>query len=70
MPGLILFAVVLFALQPFLHFHLHKHLRSKAKHSYTLMWIGLALFLSPLWRLLRRGLRLPDAGFSGLHQPA
>jgi uncharacterized membrane protein YfcA len=30
-PGLILFAVLLFAFQPFLHFHLHKQMHAKTK---------------------------------------
>jgi uncharacterized membrane protein YfcA len=30
-PGLILFAVILFAAQPFLHFHLQKHMRMNTK---------------------------------------
>jgi len=42
-PGLILFAVILFALQPFLHFHLHRHMQaSKRTRSHaTLLLIGL-----------------------------
>jgi len=43
-PGLILFAVVLFALQPYLHFHLHKHMGAKKSRPRTLLWIALALF--------------------------
>jgi uncharacterized membrane protein YfcA len=42
-PGLLMVAVVLFALQPFLHSHLHRHLLGKAKGSFTLPLIGLAL---------------------------
>lgn len=44
-PGLILFAVVLFAFQPLLHFHLHKQLKqkSKKKDNGPLLFIGLAL---------------------------
>lgn len=42
-PGLILFAVVLFAFQPLLHFHLHRHLRSRIKNSHTLIFIAMAL---------------------------
>ncbi|MEO8104886.1 MAG: sulfite exporter TauE/SafE family protein [Candidatus Saccharibacteria bacterium] len=41
-PGLILFAVVLFAFQPLIHFHLHSHMRSRAKNNRTLALIGLA----------------------------
>jgi uncharacterized membrane protein YfcA len=44
-PGLVLFAVVLFALQPFLHFHLHKHMHAsmRKKSQLTILLIGLAL---------------------------
>lgn len=42
-PGLLMVAVLLFAVQPFLHFHLHRHLLGKAKGSSTLTLIGLAL---------------------------
>lgn len=42
-PGLILFAVVLFAFQPLLHFHLHSHMRSRAKNNRTLALIALAI---------------------------
>lgn len=43
LPGLILFAVVLFAFQPLLHFHLHRHLKSRSKDISPLVFIGLAL---------------------------
>ena len=43
-PGLIFFAVVLFALQPFLHFHLHRHLRapkrSRSRTTFGLIGLG------------------------------
>lgn len=42
-PGLVLFAVVLFAFQPFLHFHLNRHLRAKSKRLRPLILIALAL---------------------------
>lgn len=42
-PGLILFAVVLFAFQPLLHFHVHQHLRSRKQDLSKLLMIGLAL---------------------------
>lgn len=42
-PGLLMVAVLLFAVQPFLHFHLRRHLLGKAKGSSTLTLIGLAL---------------------------
>jgi uncharacterized membrane protein YfcA len=43
-PILIIFAVVLFAIQPFLHFHLHRHISRKSQNNQTLLLIGLALF--------------------------
>ncbi|MDL2341683.1 MAG: sulfite exporter TauE/SafE family protein [Patescibacteria group bacterium] len=42
-PGLILFAVVLFAFQPLLHFHVHKQLKTKKVDNRPLLYIGLAL---------------------------
>ena len=42
-PGLVLFAVILFAFQPYLHFHLHRHLRGRSKAIKPLVIIGLAL---------------------------
>lgn len=42
-PALILFAVILFAVQPFVHFHLHRHIRGKTKSQLTLFFIALAL---------------------------
>jgi uncharacterized protein len=42
-PGLIFFAVVLFAFQPVLHFHLHRHMHSRTKNRLTLILIALAL---------------------------
>ena len=42
-PALVIFAVILFAIQPFLHFHLHKHLHSKTRSAMTLIFISLAL---------------------------
>jgi uncharacterized membrane protein YfcA len=42
-PSLILFAVVLFAFQPFLHFRLHRHMHSKSKRPKSLVPISLAL---------------------------
>lgn len=43
-PGLVLFAVILFAFQPFLHAHLHRHIKSNKKALQPLALIGLALF--------------------------
>lgn len=42
-PALVLFAVVLFAFQPFLHLHLHRHIRGKRKAIKPLLIISLAL---------------------------
>ena len=42
-PGLILFAVVLFAFQPLLHFHVHKQLNTKKIDNGPLLYIGLSL---------------------------
>lgn len=42
-PALVLFAVALFAIQPFIHFHLHRHIRGKTKSRLTLALISLAL---------------------------
>lgn len=42
-PGLILFAVVLFAFQPLLHFHVHKQLKAKKVDNRPLLYVGLAL---------------------------
>lgn len=43
-PGLIIFAVALFAFQPFLHSYLHKHMRTRSKRVKPLVIIGLGLF--------------------------
>jgi uncharacterized membrane protein YfcA len=42
-PWLILFAVVLFAYQPFLQMHLHRHMHSKRKVAGSLIPLGIAL---------------------------
>jgi uncharacterized membrane protein YfcA len=42
-PLLILFAVILFSAQPFLHLHLHRHISKKSKNNQALVLIGLAL---------------------------
>jgi hypothetical protein len=42
-PGLVLFAIVLFAFQPYLHFHLHRHIHGKRKALRPLLLIALAL---------------------------
>ena len=42
-PALVLFAVVLFAFQPLLHFHLNRHLRGKNKALQPIVLIAVAL---------------------------
>jgi uncharacterized membrane protein YfcA len=42
-PGLVGFAVILFAFQPLLHFHLNRHIKSKRKALRPLLIIALAL---------------------------
>ena len=42
-PVLVFLAVVLFAIQPLLHFHLHKHLKNKSRSIKPLVWISIAL---------------------------
>lgn len=42
-PVLVLFGVALFAFQPLLHFHLHRHLKGRAKTSLPLVLLALAL---------------------------
>lgn len=42
-PGLILFAVILFAFQPLLHFHVHKQLKTRQVDNRPLFIISLAL---------------------------
>jgi uncharacterized membrane protein YfcA len=48
-PWLLLVAVGLFAFQPFLHNHLHHHLKSKYKPIKPLLLIALALFPLPIY---------------------
>lgn len=48
-PGLVLFAVLLFALQPFLHFHLHRHLRRRHGFNLTLLLIGLGFLPTAIY---------------------
>lgn len=43
-PALVIFAVVLFAFQPLLHFHLHRHIRGLSKGLQPLVLIAIALF--------------------------
>lgn len=42
-PGLILFAVLLFTFQPFLHRYLRRHISHRSRNLQTLLWISLAL---------------------------
>lgn len=42
-PGLVLFGVVLFAFQPLMHFHLHRHLKGRAKTTLPLILLGLSI---------------------------
>jgi uncharacterized membrane protein YfcA len=43
-PGLILFAVLLFAFQPLIHFHLRRDISRHSRNMQTLFFIALALF--------------------------
>jgi uncharacterized protein len=47
-PGLILFAVVLFAFQPLLHFHIHRHIHSRPKYRDLQTFLIIALALLPV----------------------
>jgi uncharacterized membrane protein YfcA len=42
-PALVLFGVILFAFQPLMHFHLHKHLQGRYKTIFPLLILGLAI---------------------------
>lgn len=42
-PVLVLFGVALFAFQPLLHFHLHRHLKGRARTIAPLLFIGMAM---------------------------
>lgn len=42
-PGLVLCGVLLFAIQPLLHFHLHRHLKGRAKTALPLIILGAAI---------------------------
>lgn len=43
-PGLVLGGVVLFVVQPLLHFHVHRHLKGRAKTALPLLILGTAVF--------------------------
>jgi uncharacterized membrane protein YfcA len=42
-PGLVLFAIILFAFQPLIHFRLHRHMHSKSKKPKSLLPLSIAL---------------------------
>lgn len=42
-PGLVLFGVALFAFQPLLHFHLHRHVKGVKRNWWPMVLLGLAL---------------------------
>jgi uncharacterized membrane protein YfcA len=42
-PGLVLFGVALFAFQPLLHFHLHQHVKGKARAALPMIILGVAM---------------------------
>jgi uncharacterized membrane protein YfcA len=48
-PFLVLLSVIIFALQPLLHFHLMRHIRSRHKSMLKLGLIGLALFVATIY---------------------
>ncbi len=48
-PVLVIFAVLLFAFQPILHFHLRKHINRRSQNMRTLLIIALALLPTALY---------------------
>jgi len=48
-PWLVLFAVLLFAFQPYLHFHLHRHITKRNRRIKPLFLIGLALLPTAIY---------------------
>lgn len=48
-PGLIFFAVVLFAVQPLLHFHLLRHISKRSQNNATLFLIALGLLPTAIY---------------------
>lgn len=48
-PLLVLFAVLLFAFQPLLHFHLRRHIKRRSQNIRTLVFIALALFPTAIY---------------------
>jgi uncharacterized membrane protein YfcA len=70
-PALVFFGVMVFALQPLLHFHLHRHLKGKYKTWLPIVLIGLAtLPLSIYGGYFGAGygfMMLAFLGFTNLH---
>lgn len=70
-PGLILLAVILFAFQPLLHFHVHKQLKTGRANNGPLLYIALALLpLSVYGGYFSAGfgfVMLAFLGFTNLH---
>lgn len=48
-PFLVLFSVGLFALQPFLHIHLMRHIRSRHKNIFKFSLLGIAFFIMTIY---------------------
>jgi uncharacterized protein len=48
-PALVLFAVLLFAFQPYLHFHLRRHMNRRSQNLKILLFISLALFPTAIY---------------------
>lgn len=48
-PFLIFLAVIIFALQPLLHFHLIRHLRSRHKDAWKFIFLGIAVLLMTIY---------------------
>jgi uncharacterized membrane protein YfcA len=70
-PALVLFGVALFAFQPLIHFHLHRHLKGRARTLVPLVLVGLAMLpLSFYGGYFGAGygfLMLAFLGFTNLH---
>lgn len=71
-PLLVLFAVGLFAFQPYIHFHLHRHISKQMRSLTPLVLIGLAMFpLSIYGGYFGAGygfIMLAFLGFTKLHE--
>lgn len=70
-PALVLFGVALFAFQPLMHFHLHRHIKGRAKTHLPVLLLGLAMLpLSFYGGYFGAGygfLMLAFLGFTNLH---